>query len=270
MSARSPVSGRYWFPLGTRSVYGCPNVGSVVAFEHEAWRVVETRPLSEEHWNDSERIYARGGKHTPQAVRLRPVRLENDPDPVKARSGDRHVGSLRVWSWDVFPDPEHYPVCACCGEPMPCRSEEGRKVAEMAVAQMGRFEMAGVCPACEEPVTGRQKSLTYPDNIEVLGGPPVTFHRRGRCIGGAIDYERRWVAADPGRRRPSLFCEGHLTNHNDGTYDCTSLGLCPGPGTAHRGYTMCRCPDCHSRPWTWGRGCAPDPKAQLNRGEAAS
>jgi hypothetical protein len=258
----SRISGRYWFPLGTHTVHGCPDLGSVVAFEHAVWRVVEIRDLPADQYRDADRLY--GGKHRPQVVRLRPMRLVDHPDPVKARSEDVHYGSLHVWSWSVYPDPEHYPVCACCGEPMPCRAEEARKTAQDAISTMGRYETAGVCPACEEPVTARQKSLTFPDNLNVLGGPPITFHLRGRCRGTAMGYEKRWVAADPERRRHTLSCPGRLTNHNDGTYDCTDLGDCPGPAAVHFSYCMCRCPDCHARPWVWGRGCHPDPRARRN------
>lgn len=266
MSHISPLSGRYWFPLGTRHIYGCPAVGDVVALNHEVWRVVEIRDLPPEQWRDADRL--RSGKHKPQVARLRPARLVNHPDPVKAKSEDEHYGTLHVWSWDVYPDPEHYPVCACCGEPMPCRAEVGRKTAQEAVEHMGRFEVDGVCPACSEPVTKRQKSLTFSENLEVLGGPPVTFHLRGKCHYSAMKYEQRWVAADPARRRTLLSCAGHLTNHNDGTYDCTAYGECPGPVARHNSASVCACPDCHARAWTWGRGCYPSPKAVRNTGEA--
>jgi hypothetical protein len=264
MSHRSPISGRYWFPLGTRTLYGCPTVGTVVAFEHQAWRVVEVRDLPAEQWRDADRTYNRGGKHKPQVVRLRPMRLAGHPDPVKARSEDKHYGSLHVFSWDVYPDPEHYPVCADCAEPMPCRDQVGRETAKAAVDDMGRYELEGVCPACSEPITARQKSRTFPENLEVIGGPPVTFHLRSRCAYDAQQYEKRWVAQDPERRRLTLSCGGHLTNHNDGTYDCTALADCPGPASRHPSYRRCGCPACHARPWTWGSGCNPDPRAKRN------
>lgn len=255
---------RCWFPVGARHVYGCPEVGDVVALDHQAWTVIELHPLPREQWVEQEQMYACGGIHTPMAVRLRPMELVNHPDPVKARSKDRHVGSLRVFYWYVFPDPEHYPVCACCAEPMPCRAEVGRRMAQDAVKDMGRYETAGICPACGEPVTARQKSLTFSENLVVPFGPPVTFHTRRRCHHQAMTYEQRWAAADPQRRRHTLSCPGRLTNHNDGTYDCSELGDCPGPAAQHTSYTMCRCPDCWARPWVWGRGCHPAPNARLN------
>lgn len=257
-----------WFPLGARMIHGCPNVGQIVALDHTVWRVVDVQPLAAEHWNDTERLYARGGKRMPMAVQLRPIDLCGHPDPVMARSRDRHVGSLRVHTWHGYDD-EHYPVCRECAEPMPCRATLARREGEAAIRKLGRYETAGVCPACQEVVTPRQRSLTFSENLEVPGGPPVTIHLRGRCRGEAITYEKRWVAADPQRRRPTLSCPGRVTNHNDGTYDCTEMGDCPSPAAHHRSYTMCRCPDCHSRPWTWGRGCGPDPAARLNLGDAA-
>lgn len=259
----SSVSGSRWAPHGTTTEWGCPDVGAVVALDHEVWRVVEVRPLPPESWRDEDR-WAGPGKQ--QVVRLRPVRLASHPDPVKAASEDVHYGSLHVKPWRVFPDPEHYPLCHCCGTPSPCRIEVGREVAEQAVQLMGRYEMPGVCPACEQPVTQRQKAIMFADNLKVPGGPAVTFHLRANCRYAAMKYEQAWAKQDP-TRRCHLSCDGHLTNHNDGTYDCTALNDCPGPTAHHQSYSVCRCPDCHAKPWTYGGGCRPDPKATRNAGE---
>lgn len=268
MSERSDIDGRYWFPLGTQHRYGKPEPGWLVAIRHEAWLIVEVREVPVPEQPEPPRgdpslpppIRRVLGQH--YAVRVRPARLANHPDPVKARRRDRHLAANRTTDWRVFPDPEHYPVCACCGDPMPCRAETGRRMAEQAIAKMGRYDQPGVCPACEQPLTARQKFLTFDDNVEVPAGPPVTFHLRGKCIGDAAAYERRWAAAAPGRRR-TLSCDGDIVNHNDGTYECTALDACPGAGVAHpASASMCMCPSCHNRPWTWGRGCHPDPRAR--------
>lgn len=260
MTDRSSVSGRYWSPLGTRSLYGCPEIGAVVAFQHAVWRVMEVTDLPADQYRDADRWR---GKHKPMVVRLRPIRLVGHPDPVKAASEDEHYGSLHVWHWRVFPDPEHYPVCACCAEPMPCRSEEGRETAQAAIADMSRYETAGMCPACSEVVTSRQKSIRFAENLSIPGGPPVTFHLRSACHYEASTYEKRWAAEEPGRRC-TLSCPGALTNHNDGTYDCSEFDTCPGPTARHVSYSTCRCPSCHAQPWTWGSGCHPHPAARLN------
>lgn len=262
-----PAWNPYWHPHGARVIRGCPEVGQLVPLRHAVWQVMEVRPLSESHWTDDERRRASTGR-APMALRLRPVELLNHPDPVKARSQDLHVGSMRMREWRVYDD-EHYPVCRDCGEPTPCRATLARREGEKAIRNMGRYEQPGVCPACQEPVTARQKARTFTDNLEVLGGPPVTFHLRGKCRGDAMLYEQRWVAAAPEGRRLTMSCTGHITNHNDGTYDCTEPERCPGPTVTHPSYGMCGCPPCRSRPWTWGRGCHPDPNATLNRRNAA-
>ena len=264
-----------WYPDRARTQYKMPAVGDLIALDHAAWRVVEIRPKPEDLWTEEERE-AMASYYRPDDVRavwpcnvvVRPAHITGD-DP-KLRRHDRHYrvpGGHRVM-WHVYPD-EHYPVCATCGDPTPCRERTAKREAEQAVKAMSRYEMAGVCPACEEAVSARQKSLTFHDNLEIPGGPPVTFHLRGECRRTAANYEQRWVAADPERRRHTLTCPGRLTNHNDGTYDCTQLGECPSPTARHVSYSTCRCPDCHARPWTWGRGCRPDPKARLNLGDAA-
>lgn len=259
-----------WYPDKARARWTTPAVGDLIAVDHGAWRVMEIRPKPADLWTDDEREAVRTSYRpadvTPCNVVIRPARFRGD-DPLLRRH-DRHlaVRGGQIYTWYVYPD-EHYPVCAACGDPTPCRERTAARIAAREMAVMGRYELAGICPACSEVVTARQKSLTYADNLEVPAGPPVTFHQRGRCVGAAVKYERRWVAADPGRRRPSLYCEGNVTNHNDGTYDCTALSECPGPVTAHRGYSTCRCPSCHAQPWTWGRGCRPDPRAVRNAGD---
>lgn len=231
-----------------------PEPGALWAHAHEVWRIIEVRPVPEVDMSDSERDWIGGYRpqhrdsHGPRYVIAVPL-----------EGGKRQHWRVRaLTSFDIYPD-EHYPICAECREPLPCRDQMALRVASSEMQQMARYEIAGVCPACTEPVTARQKSQTWPDNCEVLGGPPVTFHLRGRCRSTARRYEQKWVALDPERRRTVLSCSGHLTNHNDGTYQCTELTECPGPSAAHQGYECCRCPDCHAR----GRfGCYPPADAR--------
>lgn len=255
MSGLSSVSGQHWFPLGARTVYRAPAPGDVIAYDHQAWRVVEVR----------ERPAEDGIART--AARVRPVALVDHPDPVKAARKDRHLAG---WSWSVYPDPEHYPVCACCGEPCPCRIEVGRQVAEREIRQMGLYDAPGVCPACKNPVTDRQRSIGFTENLVMPGGPPVVFHLRKQCRDAAMTYEQRWAAQDPDTRRCTLSCTGTVTNHNDGTYDCTASIECPGPAAYHTTYQPCSCVDCHSQPGTRGAGARPDPVARRKSpGEAS-
>lgn len=258
-----------WYPDKARPTVLPPKVGDLIAWDHSAWRVIDVSPVPLDKWTDDDHRWVQQIKPAhrraaePVMVVVRPVAVTGD-DP-RSRDHDKHLRHRHGATWYIYPD-AHYPVCASCGDPTPCREMSAQRIAEGAMAHMSRYETAGVCPACREPVTSRQKSLTFSENLEVLGGPPVTFHvGRYGCRYSAAKYETRWVAADPNRRRATLSCLGHVTNHNDGTYDCTQLAECPGPVAHHPSYATCRCPDCHAR---GSFGCHPKPNATLNLRQA--
>ena len=220
-----------WYPSGTQSTYGMPKVGALIAFEHAVYRIMEIRDRP-------------GNEERPKVVVMRPVGISDDD--LKARDHDLHGSCGARANFHVYPS-EHYPICAKCHEPLPCREQMVKRVTEASIKRMGRYEIAGICPWCSEVVTARQQSRTFNENVEVIFGPPVTFHLRNRCWYGARDYEQRWVAADPENRKAIYSCPGHVTTHSDGTYDCTQLNECPGPQAAHPSYSTCGCPDCHTR-----------------------
>ena len=134
----------------------------------------------------------------------------------------------------VFRD--HYPVCSQCGDLQPCREQWVQRITDAAVERAARYEVAGICPACEEPVTHRQGAHRFPENLHVPLGPPVVFHARQKCLSGAIEYDRR-VAESTGRE-PRLSCTGHLTRHRDGIDECTNPA-CPGAQVSHRSWAAC-------------------------------
>lgn len=221
-----------------------PRVGDLLAWRHEVWRVREITLVPEVDWSERDRTYMDRIKpevrdqYAPKHVVIRPVRIGGSD--VRDRDHDVHlraqVGTFRAW--DVYPN-EHYPVCVACHEPMPCREEMARREGESAMRKMNRYTTPGVCPACNEPITSRQRSLiTFDENVKVPGGPPVTFHLRGGCRGGAIDYEKKWVAADPENRRTTLSCPGHVQRHTDGI-ECSEGPLCPGEKLPHRSVGVC-------------------------------
>lgn len=251
-----------WFPANTMSMHHPPEPGRLVAYDHAVWRVIEVNPVPADLWTEHDHQAVRGVKPAyrnvaePAVVVIRPVQITSDD--VKARNHDKHLRHHSFTTWYVYQD-EHYPVCALCGEPPPCRERMGQRFATRELDRMTRFENPGVCPACEEPVTGRQKSLTFADNMEIPAGPPVTFHLRGKCWTAAAQYEQQWVQADPTQRRATLSCAGHITNHNDGTYECTELANCSGPAAIHPSYASCDCSSCN----TQGRfNCKPSPTAR--------
>lgn len=238
-----------WHPLGTRSETR-PAVGQVIAWRHGAWRVIESGPVSQVDWTDEDREQLARlkpeyvSRSIPWRIVARPVRITAD-DP-RSRDHDVHL-SLRARSFsgfDAYPN-EHYPVCAVCGEPLPCREEMARETAEKEADRADRYSMPGVCPACSEPVTQRQKTVTFDDNIRALGGPPVTFHKRSQCIGSAIRYEQEWTAADPDHRAPRLSCTGHVQRHlTELTTECTQDPACPGHNLPHRSAGSCSYSTC--------------------------
>lgn len=234
-----------WMPLGAKRIYDTAKLaqGTLVAWEHAVWRVIEVNrqeDTDEYAW----------------AVVLRPAVLGDDP---RARDADQHLGARAgTCVWHTYLD-GHYPLCATCHEPLPCRDQMAAKIAAASAARFERYTMAGICPACEEVVTSRQRSHTWPDNAVVPGGPPVTFHLRGKCVGSARNYEDRWYALDPNARRRVMSCAGAITNHNDGTYECSEYPACPGPHAWHASYARCRCPDCYAK---GSFGCYPTPNAK--------
>lgn len=217
-----------WHPDGADHYRNTPAVGDLIPYEHAVYRVIEVIDRTEGFPDDPK----------PIRVRALPVGI----DPATAMTGDKRAAGFRApkraW-WDIYPD-EHYPICAKCHEPLPCREQMAQRVSEASAQELDRYTMPGVCPACQEPVTQRQKGITWEDNAAVPGGPPVTFHTRRKCLSTAIQYERRWVAADPNRRRRALSCDGNLVDHCDGTYECTRGVECSGPQARHtRSYAVC-------------------------------
>lgn len=243
-----------------------PEPGQLVVMSHKVYRVIELNPVPEVDWTDEDaatmRRYAPEfrDEFVPYYIVLRPV--EVDSDDVKARSHDKHyrVSAGSRYRWPVYRT-EHYPVCVKCHEPVPCREELGRREAEQAVAKMSRYEDPGLCPSCQEPFTRRQKTHRFTQNIEIPGGSPVTFHMRRQCFSGAYQYEERLAKLDP-NYVPQLFCTGAVTNHNDGTYECTAGEKCAGPTVNHQSYQTCDCDtcrspggfDCHPMGWAKRRG----------------
>jgi hypothetical protein len=239
--------------------YDLPAPGSLIVNKHKVWRVIEVNPIDEPDWTDDERTHVLRHKkafraaNTPAHIVLRPAKVTSTD--VRARDHDKHYrvqrGSLE---WHVYRD-EHYPICCQCGEPTPCRELLGKREAEKAIADMSRYEDPNLCPSCQEPFTRRQKTHTFTENIEIPGGPPVTYHMRGKCW-GAAEYEKKLLKLHP-EMIPQLHCPGRLTNHNDGTYECTAGERCPGPTVGHEVFQSCRCESCnakgpfHCMPMAW-------------------
>lgn len=231
-----------WSPFGARYWSKPPEPGMILAIQHEVYRVMEVNPAPEDLWEEGELEMVVRGYHPPCHVVCRPIKVTKD-----TRDHDVHYrwGGKHCWTLHIFPD-EHYPICASCGEPVPCRE----KWADMVVAHDEKiaesFSVPRRCPACSKPVTAKQEAVTFEENLYIPLGPPVTFHAgRMECIDSAAAYEKRWAKLDPANRPLRLSCPGVMTVHNDGTYECQRGAECPGPHAVHRGSAMCRCEECH-------------------------
>lgn len=132
--------------------------------------------------------------------------------------------------------PEHYSVCAVCGDLQPCREQMIQREVSRDAERAQRYETPGVCPSCGEVVTVRQKSITFPRNLYVPLGDEVTFHLRHRCLQYAIEYDRILASLD--KRDPILSCTGTLVHHLDGEYTCSNPA-CPGSQVSHKNFTEC-------------------------------
>lgn len=84
--------------------------------------------------------------------------------------------------------PEHFPICGRCHELMPCQHVVIDHIATHSADEMERFSDPSICPACLEPVTLRQKAITFDRNLHGFG--TVTFHLRKKCVADARVYDR--------------------------------------------------------------------------------
>ncbi|MGW4803046.1 hypothetical protein [Kitasatospora sp. NPDC004272] len=208
--------------------------GQIVISERAPYRVVETRPVDTASW-PAMYLETWTGQNCPDPGTwpLRPVVLvlrDERDDTAKVV----HLQCPASLGWRTLP--EHYAVCRRCGELPPCPEVHNAKVAERAGE---RFEqqmaiLPGSCHGCLEPITSRQKvhrfdgpNLIRPD----LGDDSAVFHLRGSCRFELQAYDRRWAAAEPGRRR-SFYCEGHLICHHDDTATCSNP-QCPSTEVEH-------------------------------------
>lgn len=218
---------RYWSPaLIERSDYREPPIGELIGFRGRAYRVIAVDEIPETDWTDDERdwLSRRTWGHRPHRVRVLPVDDERE-----------HGMRVSPWQspiWHVLP--EHYAICATCGDLAPCAGHHAARAAAEAArrAEKDMAVLPGFCPSCNEPITHRQKAITYPgpNVLNPLGQPNVRFHTRRKCLAGASRYEEAWVAVDPiirPRSRLTLRCTGSLIVHGDGTAECHDAQDCP-------------------------------------------
>jgi hypothetical protein len=235
----SRVSG--WEPQGgQRKAWRDLAAGDLIELRRKIWRVAEVRLTPVIDWDEDDRqawekerkAYKLSGE---EDWRGRPVYLILYP----ADGGKRHHVKIRPWRYwgrEAYVLPEHYPVCKDCGEPWPCPELEITQEVDRQAAKLSELEkiLPGCCWSCGEPVTRKHSSIGFDgENLLLPGAPSPVFHlrRKGHCRSAAASYEKRWVAAEEGRRW-RLQCPGKLIRHVDGD-ECTEDPFCPGGNASH-------------------------------------
>lgn len=288
------MSRRDWYPSLTQNHYGLPEPGQVIAYRHAVWKVAQVTNLALS--DDDRDLWLKRGMPDLETWGGRPCKVSVEWLGGTKPAWFDEVGEIRTGSvtlpaeahmtWHVYDD-GRWPQCSCCGEPMPCRAALEDEQVNSSLDRIADFEAIppGACWACSEPITARQKSVTYPgDNIDLPGGQQPAFHLRMKCRGSAESYERKWVAADPRRERILTWpkCGGILVVHADGTSDCISgrsplggeervsqLG-CEGHQTHDHGVIRsCYVHEDYMRPGAWGEtgcphGCDPTSRHGTN------
>lgn len=210
-----------------------PEPGWLIAMNREVWVVVDVRdhPVEEGQM---------------EVVVHRP----DQPDPHYVATLDRDG-----WrQWQALP--EHYAVCRLCGDLAPCKAHtDAILAAEQAIRMERELRLLpGCCPACQEPVTSRQKSITFEGEYvrNPLGPVDVAFHLRRACRSEAARYEEAWVKADLSRPRSllTLRCVGALVVCGDGHVECHGGHDCPSI-YAHHGHVR----SCYVEPLGCDRAC---------------
>lgn len=238
--------GRYcgWEPQGGHArQWRDLEPGDLIEADRKAWRIVEVRAVPVVDWDDTDREYYERLACHPCNPAPPPAEEDWDRRPlyliaIPADGGKRHHVKIRPYrapraAWVLSP---HYPVCKDCGELWPCREVEIVQEIDKQAAKLAELEkiLPGCCWSCGDPVTHKQGSIRFEgDNLLLPGAPSPVFHlrRKGRCLSDAHGYEKRWIAAEEGRRW-RLQCPGKLVRHVDGD-ECSEGPLCPGGNASH-------------------------------------
>lgn len=233
--------------------------GDLIGWRYGAWRVIEARFVPEVDLTDDEKAkldeYLNGYREEakPRLFMLnrpRVVVLRHESGPLILKEGERsqrlHDGSrtihlrspvLRPVAFAVLREP--YKACSCHGHIWPCQEIDQQVLAAHQARKMDRLfatSQPGVCASCLEPITTRQKTLTFPEESRfVPGAPGPTFHAgRAACWAEAEKYERTGRLAENPDVVRLASCPGIRFLHErmglplDRRVDCTAGPFCTG------------------------------------------
>lgn len=246
---RRGTDGRCWRPeIGTERPWGELAAGDLIAVLGRVWRLRAVQAVPAGRWDgyDWHHFLRDGAGPGGQVWPRRPLYLDVE---LPGGGGRRRI-KVRTYMpgaadgcWVV---PDHYPVCAQCGQPWPCRGHDIERTVRAEAAELDRVTSIppGCCWECGQPVTRRQRAVTFDgENLLLPGAAPAMFHlRRKRCAAAAAAYENDWVAARPGHRKRKLRFPGCPAG-------CAADGACAGPGctAAARRQALPSCAGPHQR-----------------------
>ncbi|WP_328344848.1 hypothetical protein [Micromonospora sp. NBC_00421] len=245
-----------------RESLGCahPEAGDLVAWRYGAWLVHEIRPYLDVDMTDKQQAkldasVARlsGEQRSIALIRNRPfhIVLRHQAGPVIIKPGEEkgfkrlHDGTREVsftswpgrYKWHRLPDP--YQTCSCHGHPWPCQERDRQVLTQHQLRKMDRLmatAQPGVCANCLEPISTRQKAVTFPEESRLVpGAPGPTFHAgRAECWGAAEKYERGGRLSDNPDVARLASCPGIRFIHErhgmptEQRIECTAGPFCTG------------------------------------------
>ncbi len=205
-------------------------IGDIIVGTRKPYRLLGIWPRPHVNWNDRYlTAWETSGRPDPETWRHRPFALRIISEfGTEPQDYDCEVTASARWT--VLP--EHFAICRLCGELPPCTETHNNHIVEREAARFADAMqiLPGACHHCKELITRRQGSIRFeganlirPD----LGENSALFHTRSKCWNAAFDYDKRWAAAEPGRRG-KLSCPGNVTRHADGTAECLLGENCAG------------------------------------------
>ncbi len=236
---------------------GVPEEGDLIGWRYGVWEVISVYDIPEHEMSDTDRAElnkfvtsfkpeARPKRFMKARPRKLVVRHESGPllaegfHPRRAEDGTVtvHMGTNVAceYVWQILTDP--YRVCSCHGEIWPCQEMDRTQMARYNAQVMDKAmatTVPGICAACLEPISTRQRSITFPDESRfVPGAPGPTFHAgRAECWAAAEQYDLARIADNPEATRHAS-CPGRRYLHDAQTMavelrvDCSAGPACTG------------------------------------------
>jgi len=192
-----PISPDQWYPeQRTRHVSSrCLKAEEIIVLEGKPFRVDRIDEVPAERWPTRfVELWHRQGMPDADVWDYRPVDLSGHWQGPNADTRAYGVTVSACHIWHVLD--EHYSVCNQCFEIPPCRHVHNEVIVARAAARMAEdMELRpGLCHACREPITDRQKSVAFPGPNLIRPDLPegtAAFHTRARCSDGLEAYARR-------------------------------------------------------------------------------